>query len=115
MHNQVGCFIASKYQTVLLPKFSTSEMQKGNTLSDTVKRHMWTFSHYKFQQKLLGLCNHHKNKMYIVEEDYTTKTCGFCGELVEVGSAKQFSCNCGYTQDRDVHGARNIMLKHLTV
>ena len=114
LHNQTASHIARKFQTVFLPKFSTSVMQKAKTLSGTVKRDLWSFSHYKFQQKLLGLCNHHKCVLYVVEEHYTTKTCGGCGTLMNVGSAKKVSCGCGYEQDRDVNGARNILLKHLT-
>jgi len=114
LHNQTASHISNNFQNVLLPKFSTSEMQKVNTLNGKVKRHMWTFSHFKFQQKLIGLCNYHQRKIYIVEEHYTTKTCGSCGCLREVGGAKVFKCECGYIQDRDIHGARNILIKNLT-
>ncbi len=115
LHNQTANYISKNYGVVLLPKFSTSVMQKGTTLASTTKRDLWTFSHYKFQQKLIGLCNFHNTTLYIVEEDFTTKTCGVCGELKEVGKAKIFECtSCGYKQDRDIHGARNIMLKHIT-
>ena len=63
-----------------------------------------------------GLCDRHGGVLYIVEEHYTTKTCGTCGTQVDIGSAKTFCCHsCGYTQDRDVNGARNILLKHLQI
>jgi transposase len=115
LHNQTANFIAKSFQTVLLPKFSTSEMQKGATLSRTSKRDLWTFSHYQFQQKLLGLCNRHRSTLYLVDEHYTTKTCGACGALMNVGKSKVFQCTeCSYKEDRDAHGARNILLKHLT-
>lgn len=115
LHNQTASFLAKTFQTVLLPKFRTSVMQKGTTLSRRTKRDLWSLSHYAFQQKLLGLCNWHGTTLYLVEEDFTTKTCGGCGILLDVGKAKLVLCKeCGYRQDRDVHGARNILLKHLT-
>jgi putative transposase len=114
LHNQVASYLSSEYGTILLPKFCTSVMQRGALASKT-KRDLWTLSHYKFQQKLQGLCNQKKSTLYIVNEHYTTKTCGNCGQLVNVGSAKTFCCkSCSYTLDRDIHGARNIMLKHIT-
>ncbi len=116
LHNQSASHIAKNFQRVLLPKFSTSVMQQSNKLSGSVKRDMWSFSHYKFQQKLIGLCNQHSSALYIVEEHYTSKTCGCCGKQVEIGGSKTFNCDsCGYIQDRDVNGARNILLKHLEI
>jgi putative transposase len=114
LHNQVASHISKHYGTILLPKFCTSVMQKG-ALASSTKRDLWTLSHYKFQQKLIGLCKQHNSTLYIVSEDYTTKTCGSCGMQMSVGDAKVVSCtNCSYRLDRDVHGARNILLKHLT-
>lgn len=115
LHNQTASHIARQFGTVLLPTFSTSVMQKGTTLSSNTKRDLGSFSHYKFQQKLLGLCNQHHTTLYLVKESFTTKTCGGCGLLRDVGRAKVFHCTaCSYKQDRDVHGARNILLKHIT-
>ena len=53
-----------------------------------------------------------------VDEAYTTRTCGLCGTLNDtVGNAKTFRCvdpQCGVDIDRDVNGARNILLRELT-
>jgi putative transposase len=115
LHNQIGSFLARNYKTILLPLFGTSVMQKGSELSSTVKRRLWTLSHYKFQNKMINLCNRYNSKLYIIDESFTTKTCGNCGILNEVGSNKVFKCNnCTYCMDRDVHGARNILIKTLT-
>jgi transposase len=115
LHNQVASHISKTYGTILLPKFSTSVMQIGSSLSSSTKRDLWSLGHYTFQQKLLNLCNKRGSVLYIVEEHYTTKTCGGCGILQEVGAAKVYCCpHCKYRTDRDVHGARNILLKHLT-
>jgi putative transposase len=115
LHNQTGSYLTKTYETILLPEFGTSVMQQGKELRSSTKRTMWTLSHYKFQEKLKGMCNRTGTTLYIVKEHYTTKTCGQCGTLQNVGSSEVYKCaQCSYCMDRDVHGARNILLKHIT-
>jgi putative transposase len=115
LHNQTGSYLTKTYETILLPEFGTSVMQQGKELRSSTKRTMWTLSHYKFQEKLKGMCNRTGATLYIVKEHYTTKTCGQCGTLQNVGSSEVYKCaQCSYCMDRDVHGARNILLKHIT-
>ena len=49
-------------------------------------------------------------------EAYTSQQCGCCGRLnKELGSSERFACSaCGLEMDRDVHAARNILLKFLS-
>ena len=51
-----------------------------------------------------------------VTEEYTSKTCGKCGFInKKLGANKIFNCNkCKLQIDRDLNGARNILLKFLT-
>ena len=52
--------------------------------------------------------------MEICTEEYTSKTCGRCGELNDVKALDVYSCNkCKLVIDRDVNGARNIYIKVL--
>lgn len=78
---------------------------------------MNTFAFYKFHEKLKSLAALRNCKLYIVNEAYTSKTCGICGSLNnKLGSAKTFKCvnpECKVMIDRDHNGARNILLKHL--
>ncbi len=113
LHNQCGSLLAKNFDTVILPEFGTSKMQVSDNLCSTVKRRMNSLSHYKFQQKLSYLCKKHGSKLVIVDESYTTKTCGMCGFIKDnVGSDKTYRCDqCNYQMDRDIHGARNILLK----
>jgi transposase len=52
----------------------------------------------------------------VVDEAYTSKTCGRCGSLHDgLGKSKVFKCpSCDFTLDRDVNGARNILIRFLT-
>ena len=47
---------------------------------------------------------------------YRSKTCGFCGYIhKKLGGSKVFSCpQCKTKLDRDINGARNILLRYLT-
>ena len=75
---------------------------------------MQSLSFYKFKTKLQSLCEKRGNILYIVDESYTSKTCGRCGNLNnKLGGNKIYKCtNCNLVIDRDINGARNILLKH---
>lgn len=116
MHNQSGSWLSKTFGKILLPTFGTSRMQQGTTIGSTTKRRLQCLSHYKFQQKLKWLCHKNGSKLFLVEEDYTTKTCGKCGVINNnVGSNKTFICDyCDCMMNRDHNGARNIYIKTMT-
>jgi putative transposase len=117
-HNQLASLLVNQFNTILLPEFRTSEMLTGNKIGSKTKREMQGLSHYRFQQKLKGLCERDKRNLVIVTEEYTTKTCGCCGHIWNaVGGSKIYRCQnkeCKYEVDRDVHGSRNILIKYYT-
>ncbi|QST02381.1 IS200/IS605 family element transposase accessory protein TnpB (plasmid) [Pontibacillus sp. ALD_SL1] len=47
-----------------------------------------------------------------IDESYTSQTCPVCGLRRKV-SSRTYTCRCGYTEHRDIHGAKNILSKHL--
>lgn len=113
LHNQVSACLTDRFSHILLPSFGTSEMVQGK-IPPAIKRMMNSLSFYKFKEKLKMQCFRKNKKIQIVSEAYTTKTCGLCGTLNEVGSSKVYNCRCGYTLDRDIHGSRNILVRFLT-
>ena len=115
MHIHVAKELAQGYRNVILPEFGTSKMLSEKTLSSVTKRYMGTLSFYKFKIRLMSECAKYKTELKIVTEEYTSKTCGGCGTLhPSLGSNKTYSCkNCNLCIDRDVNGARNILLKHI--
>ena len=125
-HNQLISYLTKNYNSILAPQLPVSELVKksevntsGNVvnrvISATTSRFMNTFSFYKFHEKLKSMASLKGCKLYIVEESYTSKTCGVCGELNNnLGGSKTFKCpKCSVIIDRDYNGARNILLKHL--
>lgn len=104
-----------QYRHVLLPRFDSQEMVQSRKLDKKTKRRMMALQHYRFRQRLEDYVDINPEfKLYIVNESYTTKTCTRCGILNDVGSNSTYHClECGLWIDRDVNGARNILLKHL--
>ena len=115
LHNQTGSMLAKNYREIYLPDFATSGMQQGD-IPRVVKRRMNSLAHYQFQLKMQYFAKKYGCNVYLVDESYTTKTCGGCGQINEtIGSAKHFTCShCSYSLDRDIHGARNIWIKTAT-
>ena len=52
-------------------------------------------------------------KLVEVNESYTSQTCPVCSRRRK-SSTRNYKCSCGYSAHRDIHGARNILSKHLT-
>ncbi len=115
LHWKTISFLVSNYKNILLPEFPVSEMVKGKKIARIVKRNMLSYRFYEFKQRLSWKCKMVGCNLYIVDESYTSKTCGGCGELNrKLGGKSIFSCvHCGFCMGRDENGARNILLKNL--
>ena len=50
----------------------------------------------------------------LVTEEYTSATCGQCGKIHQKLYGKK-NPSCSYKADRDLNGARNIMIKSLNM
>ena len=119
VHRKACAWLCSTYDTIILPQFNSSEMVKRATrrIRSKTVRSMLHWSHYRFRQRLLYKAEASAGtRVQLVTEEWTSKTCGMCGELHhKLGGSKHFRCpSCRWTCDRDVNGARNIMLKTLT-
>jgi IS605 OrfB family transposase len=115
LHWKASKYLASTYNIVILPHFRTAEMLRGKKLSKRTKRQMQAFSFFQFKEKLAFQCKKYGSHLVLVEEDYTSKTCGACGQVKwNLKGEKLFKCDsCLYESDRDENGARNILLKNL--
>jgi putative transposase len=116
-HKKLVTFLLSEYEVILLPSFETKDMvsRRKRVLSSKSARAMLTWSHYRFKQRLLFKRQEYPwCKILVVDEAFTTKTCGHCGKLhPTLTSSKVFHCpSCGVVLDRDANAARNILLKN---
>ena len=108
-------YLVKDFNTIIIPKFQVSKMVKKenrNIGKITVKK-MLELSHNKFLEKLKVKCIEYNRVLIICTEEYTSKTCGKCGIINKtLGGKKIFKCEtCNLVIDRDVNGARNILLK----
>ena len=120
VHCKMTKWLCEEYSVILIPRFETSRMVKRleRKINKKTARNMATWSHYKFREMLKT-----KAKLYtdvkVIEcgEAYTSKTCGRCGTINQkLGGSKTFQCSCcGLKADRDLHAARNILLRHLSL
>ncbi len=117
LHCEIGVTLARNFDTIFLPEFGTSKMLSLDNLQSITKRKMQIFSHYTLKQRLIHFCNKYGSKLYIVNEAFTTQTCGNCGKIPinKIISEKTYHCTCGYKCDRDHHGSRNIYIRTLTL
>ena len=52
----------------------------------------------------------------VVTEEYTSKTCSFCGHMSNVYDKRLKICNhCNISIDRDINGSKNILIKNTKI
>jgi len=119
-HRKLAKWLCTNFRVVLIPLFETQQMvRRGHRrLNSKGAKAMCTWSHYRFRQHLKHVAGSTSwCKVVETTEEFTSKTCGECGRLHQkLGGAKNFKCpSCDYEADRDANGARNILLRYLTV
>jgi putative transposase len=119
LHVKLVNWLLSNHRIVLLPKFQTSWMVKRGRrkIGSKTARAMLTWSHCKFQERLKFKAKEYPwSRVYIVDESYTSKTCTRCGNVkYALRGEKTYRCDkCRLVIERDVAGARNILIKYLT-
>ena len=99
------------YENILIPEFKTQSMISD--LDKKTSRGALTWSHYLFRKRLEWS---YSSNLHVITEEYTSKTCTNCGTMQDIGREKIYNCSkCKIIIDRDINGARNILLKNLPV
>lgn len=114
---QISNYIVTNYDVILLPKFESQKLKLRNKHYNNKLLNM--HKHYQLKQILQWISLKHGKKVLIVDESYTSKTCGLCGTINNNLSLNDrlYNCikkECKYKEvDRDYNGARNILIKTL--
>ena len=114
IHNQTINYLTNTFKTIFIPEFESQEILKINR-SKKFRRNLLSLRHFYFKEKLKAKSKLKNGCTVVVcTEEYTSKTCGRCGSIVNIGSNEVFNCDfCFLKIDRDVNGARNILIKQL--
>jgi putative transposase len=124
LHHKTAHFLCSNFKVILLPTFETSQMVRwaGDPSSNKVNRKirsktaraMMSWCHYEFKLFIKNKAKQFGCTVVDVCEAYTSKTCSWTGELINVGSSKTIKSKAdGRSMDRDINGARGIFIRAL--
>ena len=116
MHYKLISELTRKYKTILLPRFESQKVMK-KMKGHKNRRLLLGLQHYTFRKRFQDKTQTMKySQVYFCTEEYTSKTCGNCGVLkYNLGISEIYKCGeCQMRLDRDINGARNILIKVLT-
>ena len=112
--NKLIHYLTSKYDTIYFQDEQIAKWKKKKKAKKTVKKCGNSFGR-QIQASYLGrvkakLVSMEGTKSFKISKfQPTTKLCTVCGCLNTLTLAdKIFKCACGYTEDRDIHAAKNI-------
>lgn len=111
LHCRIAFDLVQKFDTILLPTFETSRMsrQGRRKIRKGTTRRMLTLAYYRFASVLAWMCRKYGKTLIRVNESYTSKTDSRTGEVKAIGGSKTIN-----GLDRDINGARGILLRALT-
>jgi putative transposase len=121
LHRKTAKWLCSNFRVVLIPLFETQQMvekDNGRKIGSKTARSMLTWSHYRFRMHLHAKAREFPwCKVIDTTEEYTSQTCGGCGRRdKQLGSKKDYKCkSCGFEVDRDHNGARNVLIRYMSV
>lgn len=118
LHHQLAFWLCKEFDDIIITTYRGSAMTRrlGRRLNRETTRQMLTWSYYRFKQHLAFKARLMGKNVFIVDEHYTSRTCGECGALKGKSGSKDFKCKtCGAEMDRDFNGARNILLRTVSV
>lgn len=114
-HYKTINYLVKNYNNIVIPQFGVKNMvkKKNRNISKKTVKDLLILSHGSFIEKLKFKCDEYQRRLILTSEEFTTKTCGNCGNLKnDIGSNKMFKCDkCNSVIGRDCNGSRNILLK----
>ncbi len=119
LHRRVAYDLVSNYDVILLPTFETKRMvRKSNEtrkrfIRRKTVRGMLGLAHYKFKQTLKWIAKKYGKTVIDVNESYTSKTV-WDGSILNNLGGKASILFQDQRVNRDIHGARNILIRFLT-
>ena len=115
LHHKTALFLVKNFELILLPTFEVKNMTKrsGRKIRSKTVRSMLSLAHYRFKQFIKHKAFEYGKRVVDVNEAYTSKTHPETGEIKNIGGAKKIRLLSGEWINRDLVGARNILLRAL--
>lgn len=115
MHYKSALFFVKIFDLILLPTFETQRMthKVERKISAKSVRLMLSFAHYRFKQFTKHKAFEYGKRLVNVNEAYTSKMYPETGQIINIGGAKTIKLLSGQRVNRDLVGARNILLRAL--
>lgn len=119
LHHKIISYLTREYSNIVIGKLNISDIVKkeGRFLRTKEVRSILGLSHYQFRMRLAQKSTETGVSLIQANESWTSKTCTHCGKIMRnLGGSEEFNCGkCGITIDRDINGARNILIKSMGV
>jgi putative transposase len=101
--------LVDRYDTICVEDLNTRGLAAGMLARD-VNDQGWGL----FVSLLTEKAEEAARELILVDPKYTSQACSACGTIVPKAlSVRVHSCSCGYTADRDVNAARNVLARGL--
>ena len=116
LHNRLAFDLVQKYDVIFLPTFETKKMSKkqARRIRRRTTREMLSLGHYNFKLRIKWYAKKYGKHVVDCNESYTSKTCSWSGEIDNKLGGRKIIRDNKFIVDRDVNGARGILLKQLT-
>ena len=114
MHKKLTLWLVKSYDYIYIPRLNFHNFKN---LNKTSKKKLASLRHCSFLKRLQEKTREYsRTKIFEVSEVYTSKTCTCCGAIDnDLGNKDIYECKlCNRIIERDITGARNIMLRYLT-
>jgi len=115
LHDKTINYLTAKYDHIVLGKLDVGDIvrKEKRVLRTKEVRSIYNLAHYQFRIKLAKKCKAIGKVLHVANESWTSKTCTGCGSIDRwLGGSECYNCKyCGTTIDRDLNGARNILIK----
>ena len=116
LHYKSARFLCKNFSTIILPKYETKKMssKSNRKIRSKTVRSMLSLAFYRFRQILENIAYRFNTSIVYCNESYTSKTHPETGEVNDkLGGSKFIKLLNGSKADRDLIGARNLMIKAL--
>ena len=110
--NFVDFAVANNVKEVVIGKVEGVQRNTKRKKSKKVNQKLSNWNFGKLKNYLKYKLANKNVTLSEIDESYTSQTCPVCSRRKKV-STRNYKCSCGYIAHRDIHGARNILSKHL--